>query len=113
MAPDTAENTVLLRVGILKLVNHCDREASTNRLCKRFAIFAAQRRIKATQHVIKTQLAPPALFARHGIANFRHRTGDHQIVKRQGLRQQSFNCHKQGMFRHNAVGFGPLNQETL
>ena len=72
----------MLRVGILKFVNHRHREAGPDRGGKRFAIFTAQRRIEAAQHVVKPQLTPAAFLTRDGVANFRHGAGNHQIVER-------------------------------
>ena len=48
MVPDTAKNSVLLGVGILKFIDHCHRESRTDRRCQYLAAFTTQRGIEPT-----------------------------------------------------------------
>ena len=77
--PDAAKDSVLLRVGILKLIDHRHREALTNRAGQRFSALSAQGVIQAAKHIVKSQLAAAAFFPRDRLADFNHRPGDHQI----------------------------------
>ena len=77
--PDAAKDAVLLRVGILKFVDHRHRKALANRAGQRFAALPAQSVIQAAEHIVKAQLAAAALLPRDRFADFNHRPGDHQI----------------------------------
>lgn len=113
LAPDTAENPVLLGVGILKLIDHRHRKTLANGAGQRLAAVAAQRLIKPAEHVIKPQLAAAALFARDRITDLDHRSRQHQIGERQRRGQQRFDGAKQRMHGRFATGFGTLKQKRL
>ena len=53
MLPDPAKNTVLLRIGILKFIDHRDRKTGTDSRRQRIAAFTAQRRIQTAEHIVK------------------------------------------------------------
>ncbi len=78
--PDAAEDTILLRVGILELIDHRHRKTLTNSAGQRFAAVAAQRVVKAAEHVVKAQFASTPLFAGDRFTDLHHRPGDNQIV---------------------------------
>ena len=105
LPPDTAKNSVLLRVGVLKFINHRHRETLTNGAGQRFSALAAQRIIQPTEHVIKTELAAPTLFPGDRFADLHHRPGDNQIRQRQRRREQLFNRTEQRMHRRLTAGF--------
>ncbi len=79
--PDTAEDTVLLRVSILKLINHGRRETGAYRLRQGLAGRLVERLIQSAQHVVKTQLATAAFLHRHCVADFFNRTRQHQVAQ--------------------------------
>ncbi len=113
LAPDTAENPVLLGVGILKFVDHRHRKTLANGASQRLAAVAAQRLVKPAEHIVKPQLAAAALFARDRIADLDHRSRQHQIGERQRRGQQRFYGAKQRMYGRFATGFGTLKQKRL
>ncbi|MNY66744.1 hypothetical protein D3C86_2042210 [compost metagenome] len=47
LAPDAAENAVLLGIGILKFINHRHRETTPDRRRQRVAVLTVQGRVKA------------------------------------------------------------------
>ena len=108
MLPDTAENTVLLRVGILELINHRDRKTGTNRRRQRIAAFTAQRCIQTAEHIVKTQLAAAAFLLGNRRADLRQCPGDHQIADCQRLAKQLINSDEKRVLRRYAARFGSL-----
>ena len=113
MLPDTAENTVLLWVGILEFINHRHRETGTNGRRQRIAAFATQRRVQATEHIVKTKLTTSAFFLCDSLADFRQCPGDHQIADCQRFTQQCINRDKQRMLRDYTTRFGAVFQKAL
>ena len=75
VVPDTTENTILLGVGILKFINHGDRETGADRRCQRLATRALQGAVQPTQHVVKTEFATATLFSGHRFTDLAHRAG--------------------------------------
>ena len=112
-APDAAKNPVLLRVGVLKFIDHRHRKTLANGAGQRLAAVAAQRLVKPAEHIVKPQLAAAALFAGDRIADLDHRSRQHQIGERQRGGQQRLHGAKQGMHRWFATGFGALEQKRL
>ena len=113
LSPDTAENTVLLRVGILEFINHRYRKTLANGGRQRIAAVAVQGFIETTEHVIKTQLATTALLTRHRFSNFAHRLSNHQIGEGQRRIQQPFDSAEQRVRWHLSARFGAFGQERL
>ena len=90
LSPDTAEYTVLLRIGVLEFINHRHRKTLAYSGGQRITAVTVQGFIKTAQHVIKAELAATAFLTRHRVTYFRHRLGNHQIVKSQRRIQQPF-----------------------
>ncbi len=106
LPPDAAENTVLLGIGILKLIDHRDRKTLADRGRQRLAVFTVQRLVETAQHVIKAQLAATAFLPRYRLADLPHGGGQHQIAEGKRLGQQPLNGDKQRVLRHNAARLG-------
>ncbi|MNE34206.1 hypothetical protein D3C80_1279190 [compost metagenome] len=113
LTPDTPENTILLWVGILEFINHRHRESGANRSSQRLTVFAAQCCIQSAQHIVETEFSPTIFLTRDRFTDLCHGARDHQIIQRKRLRKQGFDSYKQGVFRHNAVGFCAICQKVL
>ncbi|MNZ77037.1 hypothetical protein D3C78_955620 [compost metagenome] len=103
----------MLWVGILEFIDHRHRETGADRSSQRLTIFAAQCRIQSAQHVVESQFSTTIFLTCDRVTDLGHGARDHQIIQRKRLRQQGFDGNKQGMFRHNTVGFGALCQKVL
>ena len=113
MLPDTAENAILLRIGVLEFINHCHRKTATDGCRQCVAAFTAQRRIETTEHIVKTQLTASTFFCSHRFADLRQCPCDHQIANGQRLSEQFINGNKERMLWRDAARFGTFFQKTL
>lgn len=88
---DSAEDPVLLGIGILEFINHRHRKTSAQCLRQQSAVFLMQRVIQPGQQIIKSHFAPVLFFLRDGPADLIHRAGKQDILQRQCLCCQFLN----------------------
>lgn len=111
-APDAAKNPVLLRVGVLKFIDHRHRKTLANGAGQRLAAVAAQRLVKPAEHIVKPQLAAAALFAGDRIADPTIALASTRSVS---VSEEASNDSTalNRMHRRFATGFGALEQKRL
>ena len=109
---ETAENAVLLRIGVLEFIDQRHRIACADRFGEHLAARLMQRLVETAEQIVKAQQrAQPFLTARRQ-ANLFQRAGDHQIAQRQRFGQESVDGVEQRMTRRFAL-FGFLQQHAL
>ena len=109
---ERAENTILLRIGILKFVNQRHRIAGANGVGQQRAARLLQRLVETAQQIVEAEQRAQALLFTHRVAHFHQRAGDNQIAQRERLGEKGLYRLKQRMLRRRAF-FGLLRQHAL